>query len=68
MSIKVPCKDCLERKLNCHSHCQLYKDFRDAMDKANELRRLDLIGYSAEESRMAKDRLISRYIGKVRGY
>lgn len=38
MSGKVPpCKDCKDRKIGCHGKCELYKKYRDELDKLNEI-------------------------------
>lgn len=37
MSGKVPpCKDCKDRKIGCHGKCELYKKYRDELDKLNK--------------------------------
>lgn len=28
----VPCKDCINRHVNCHSDCEKYKSWRQEMD------------------------------------
>lgn len=33
MAIKNPCYQCKERILNCHSSCELYKEFKVEVDK-----------------------------------
>lgn len=34
-----PCYECQERTIGCHSDCERYKVFRDAIDSANENKR-----------------------------
>ncbi len=38
-----PCKDCTERKIGCHSKCELYKQFREEVECYNNLRRKEVI-------------------------
>ena len=33
--MSVPCKDCTERVLCCHSNCKDYAEYRKVIDKAN---------------------------------
>ena len=35
------CKDCTERRFNCHSYCEPYLAYREKMKKVYELRRLN---------------------------
>ena len=35
----VPCKDCPERQLGCHSSCSKYLRYRKEVDKENKIRR-----------------------------
>lgn len=30
---RVPCMNCEERKMNCHSNCEKYKAFKDGLEK-----------------------------------
>lgn len=32
-----PCKDCNNRKWDCHSECSQYKDFKDKLDTRNTI-------------------------------
>ena len=32
-----PCKDCSRRHFKCHSECEDYKEFRQALDERNAL-------------------------------
>lgn len=34
--MNVPCKDCADRKINCHSTCEKYKEFRAYKDSLNK--------------------------------
>lgn len=41
--MKCPCRDCPDRKMNCHSECEKYKEYakenakrREAKNKAKE--------------------------------
>ena len=34
--IKSPCKDCKDRFVGCHSHCEKYKKFRSEWQNENE--------------------------------
>lgn len=27
--MKVPCKDCMRRKIGCHSYCTAYREYKD---------------------------------------
>lgn len=37
MSQKTPpCKDCKNRRINCHSSCKMYMDFVKAVEKERE--------------------------------
>lgn len=36
---EAPCRDCPSRHYGCHNICSDYKEFRDALDRDNELRR-----------------------------
>lgn len=36
MAIKNPCYKCEKRKLNCHSFCELYKEFKVEVDKSRK--------------------------------
>lgn len=46
MVIKNPCYKCEKRKLNCHSTCNAYKDYKVEVDKSrkflNDCRQADL--------------------------
>lgn len=37
--MNVPCYNCPDRCVGCHSTCEKYKAFRAVCDKANEARR-----------------------------
>lgn len=37
--IDVPCLNCQDRKLGCHSKCKEYKNFRKLKDKENDRRK-----------------------------
>ena len=37
------CKGCTKRRFNCHSHCEIYLDFKRKMEKTYELRRMNVI-------------------------
>ena len=34
--LKAPCKDCTERYLGCHDHCEKYKEFDVVRKRLNE--------------------------------
>lgn len=34
--MNVPCKDCPNRQVGCHSTCEKYLDFRKEVDKINK--------------------------------
>lgn len=36
-AIENPCKDCTRRYSGCHSNCEDYKKFRQALDERNAL-------------------------------
>ena len=38
MNIKGPCRDCQDRTQNCHSECERYNQYRDKLDRYNDLR------------------------------
>ena len=42
-SANVPCKDCTERHIRCHSECERYKEFkkRNAERLAREAKRVE---------------------------
>lgn len=35
---EVPCKDCQDRKVNCHSDCEKYKEFSEERKSLSRLR------------------------------
>jgi hypothetical protein len=35
--MQAPCKDCQERHRLCHSHCDKYQAYRQALDEWNKL-------------------------------
>lgn len=37
MNIPCPCKNCVDRKLGCHSICEDYKDFKEELELKKEL-------------------------------
>lgn len=37
--MKVPCKDCADRHIGCHSKCEKYKAFDEERKKICDLRR-----------------------------
>ena len=37
--MKCPCKDCFDRRFNCHSMCTRYKDWKKEIAEAAEHRR-----------------------------
>ena len=39
MVTKVPCKDCVERSLGCHSQCSSYREYRSNLNRINAMRR-----------------------------
>lgn len=52
MAVKIPCKNCKDRSLGCHSTCKEYKDFYELneqrkaeKDKEREVNRV-LHGYN----------------------
>lgn len=36
------CKDCTDRRFNCHSYCEPYLAYREKMQKVYEVRRLNV--------------------------
>lgn len=36
--MKIPCKDCPDRKLGCHGKCDKYSEYRKCQDEANAKR------------------------------
>lgn len=30
------CKDCKERHLHCHSHCERYKEYKEELERAKQ--------------------------------
>lgn len=36
--MKVPCKDCKDRELGCHSQCERYKEYHEYRAKCNAQR------------------------------
>ncbi len=32
-SVKAPCQNCTDRKLNCHSNCTKYKMYKDKLEE-----------------------------------
>ena len=73
MNTSVPCKDCPDRVLYCHTTCPKYKEFAEQCaarrkatfdDKAVEaVRRDSLVHYRTREQKMGKIRYL-RNIGK----
>jgi len=57
----APCKDCVDRKLRCHSSCEKYQAFKERNQK-----RLDEQHKQAEETaaRVARKRRFQNYIRK----
>lgn len=57
----APCKDCVDRKLRCHSSCEKYKAFQERNQK-----RLDEQHKRSEEiaARVARKRRFQNYIRK----
>lgn len=45
-----PCKDCGSRYVGCHSDCEKYKDFRDEVDRNNDLKQKEVIRNSVWHS------------------
>ena len=43
MSKQQPCYGCEDREVGCHSKCDLYKEFREDLDKRNKIRHDKLI-------------------------
>lgn len=37
--MKVPCKDCVERTMICHSHCPKYAEFKVANEQRRQAER-----------------------------
>lgn len=68
--MKVPCKDCTERTLNCHSTCERYKQFFEENEKRkaelleshrltntlNGYNKNKLSGFSGSKYRKGKDK------------
>lgn len=36
MTLNVPCKDCPDRYLNCHTYCEEYLDYLDAKEQMKQ--------------------------------
>ena len=36
-NVTAPCKGCPDRFVGCHSTCDLYKQFRNELDKKNNM-------------------------------
>lgn len=34
--ITAPCKDCIDRHMNCHSECNKYKEWKQELDVVKE--------------------------------
>lgn len=41
MYVPVPCKDCDRRKIACHSSCEEYRKYREWLDSAKKIERLE---------------------------
>lgn len=41
--MKVPCHDCADRVVGCHSECERYKEYAEECHKRREERHLDAI-------------------------
>ena len=55
------CKGCTKRHFNCHSHCEIYLDFKRKMEKTYELRRMNVIADVGPEMYMkTRDRRCER--------
>lgn len=54
--MEAPCKDCKDRKLLCHSKCELYKAFREYQDECNKARKAhnEFAGYKVNRKRRNK--------------
>ena len=37
-TVKSPCKDCPERQVRCHSSCERYIAYKEALNLLNEIR------------------------------
>lgn len=57
----VPCLNCAERHLKCHSTCDKYAEFRAGVDKTNAARK-EFIDYCSfrKEERIRLRKYISR--------
>ena len=52
----IPCKDCNDRQLGCHDHCERYKEFKSRLVKISENRhgsnRINTALYESTRRRM----------------
>ena len=39
--IKVPCKDCKDRQIGCHSKCEKYLEFKKQNDEIKRKQRIE---------------------------
>lgn len=37
MKIQTPCKNCIDRELNCHSKCQKYLEYKKDLETQKEI-------------------------------
>ena len=51
MGITGPCKDCIKRKLHCHSSCEDYRKYKDAMKEVKRARQEQDITYPVRGAR-----------------
>lgn len=66
--LNVPCLNCPDRCVGCHSACAKYKDFRATCDAANETRRREFAvneAFSVRGDKIRKD--AHRWAKKARG-
>lgn len=47
MSIDAPCKDCEDRKMNCHSNCDRYLDYLSFNEKKKAIERSEKVDTSS---------------------
>lgn len=60
MNVQSGCKDCKERKSNCHSSCERYAKYKEELNRINDAKRNEYLklfaGKRASIERMQKSR------------
>lgn len=57
----VPCKDCIDRKVGCHSTCENYKKFQEISEHIKTQRNKEKETRTLKEAKTPSRRVMSKF-------